>query len=327
VSDQKSQYFYKNKQKTMDLFQNLKNKFFGSKPSLNIACPECDWQPDADAIWECTCGHCWNTFDTKGKCPKCATQWSETYCHGCGSSPAHSAWYIDPSAPAKIDTPETALLKARKKRIEQKLITLGIKNYRIKHLPYLDYDTKTFQTPYEIGCRIIILSTMSYASHALNERPDLMVWLTNQNLWDKVSPREHAFLIEKEPNEDLLIDMSWRIEAALVLGWALDIINNLHDIDNATDRQTLDYFLKKIPAIGSDTRAFLQDLKYRNTDEVFEENILNEMATTYFRDLMFNGQNDATNINRATSFERHQALNWLRQYDERSDWDDTDTST
>jgi hypothetical protein len=315
----------------MALFQNLKNKILGAKAITNlyIACPECEWQPDNNLKWQCSCGHRWNTFDTKGKCPKCAIQWDTTYCYGCGESPTHSAWYIDSNAPVKIDTPEIALLKARKKRIEQKLIALGIKNHRIKYLPYLDYDANKLQTPYEAGCRMIILLTISYASNAINERPDLIVWLTNQKIWDKVSPYEKDFLTQKTPSEHTIIDMSWQMEASLTLGWALGIVPELYAIDaeaEAPDKIWM-HFFENTPSIGEDTAVFLQKLKLRNTDEIFEENILNEMATTYFRDLMFNGQNDVTNINRTTSFKRHQALNWLRQYDNRSDWDDTDTST
>jgi hypothetical protein len=74
-------------------------------------------------------------------------------------------------------------------------------------------------------------------------------------------------------------------------------------------------------------------LEYRSLDEIYEENLLNELATSYFRDLLFNGKEDATTINRAISFERHKTLNWLRTFYEGDDevtgelWDDVDTST
>ena len=78
---------------------------------------------------------------------------------------------------------------------------------------------------------------------------------------------------------------------------------------------------------------FLSEVEYRSFDEIYEENLLNEMATSYFRDLIFNGKKDETKINRNTSFERHEALNWLRtSYDDHEEitgelWDNVDTST
>ncbi|MEB2778370.1 DUF4272 domain-containing protein [Algoriphagus sp. D3-2-R+10] len=88
-----------------------------------------------------------------------------------------------------------------------------------------------------------------------------------------------------------------------------------------------------MPAIGDSLSLFLTNLEFRDFDEIYEENLVNEMATTYFRDLMFNGKKDETKINRYTSFERHQVLNWLRTfYDSESEtvgelWDEIDTST
>lgn len=36
--------------------------------------------------------------------------------------------------------------------------------------------------------------------------------------------------------------------------------------------------------------------------------------TSYFRDLLFNGETDKTKINLGISFERHVVLNWLRKF-------------
>jgi len=78
---------------------------------------------------------------------------------------------------------------------------------------------------------------------------------------------------------------------------------------------------------------FLTQLEYRDFNEIYEENLLNELVTTYFRDLMFSNMNDETKINRFTSFERHQVLNWLRTYYVGNTeatgelWDEVDTAT
>jgi len=71
----------------------------------------------------------------------------------------------------------------------------------------------------------------------------------------------------------------------------------------------------------------LKDLTFRTLGEIFDENILNELAITYFRDLYFNGNQDETQINRMVNFERHRTLNWVRKFQGIEEWDDTDTST
>ena len=61
--------------------------------NLKIACPKCDWEPDASSQWMCTCGHTWNTFDTGGKCPSCGIQWKDTCCLSCHQWSPHLDWY------------------------------------------------------------------------------------------------------------------------------------------------------------------------------------------------------------------------------------------
>src|SRR2546425_2665908 len=58
-----------------------------------IRCPLCTCTPAKDDLWECTCGHHWNTFDTGGGCPACLHQWTSTQCLSCARWSAHSDWY------------------------------------------------------------------------------------------------------------------------------------------------------------------------------------------------------------------------------------------
>ncbi len=65
--------------------------------TVKIACPKCNWEPQPDDHWHCTCGHAWNTFDTAARCPSCGRQWEETQClttpGGCGQFSPHINWY------------------------------------------------------------------------------------------------------------------------------------------------------------------------------------------------------------------------------------------
>jgi hypothetical protein len=70
-----------------------------------IRCPVCAWQPRPFDRWVCTdvaapefffagCGCSWNTFATRGHCPKCSHQWRHTSCFRCGQMSLHEDWYV-----------------------------------------------------------------------------------------------------------------------------------------------------------------------------------------------------------------------------------------
>jgi hypothetical protein len=125
----------------------------------------------------------------------------------------------------------------------------------------------------------------------------------------------------------MLARLSWSVEAALVLGWTVNLVGSLPDLDRSSTDEEMDAFFSAIPELGDELSEFLSQLSYRDPGQIYEENLLNELVTSYFRDLLFSGGEDGTNINRAVSFERHRALNWVRQFSGIRDWDDTDTST
>lgn len=58
-----------------------------------IKCPKCNWVPNQEYYWLCTCGQTWNTFSTYGVCPNCSKNWNITMCLSCGQYSAHSEWY------------------------------------------------------------------------------------------------------------------------------------------------------------------------------------------------------------------------------------------
>ena len=56
-------------------------------------CPKCKWEPKANSMWQCSCGHVWNTFDTAARCPKCHKVWKDTQCLSCLKWSPHLDWY------------------------------------------------------------------------------------------------------------------------------------------------------------------------------------------------------------------------------------------
>lgn len=305
------------------------------KKDFSIQCPSCEWEEDGKKLWQCSCGNKWNTFSTKGVCPKCKTQWEETSCPACHKSHPHSAWYSTEAGLTLLKASQDPILRARKQSLEARLVGYGIHYYRISHLPYLDYSREHFYPEQEAGYRMIILCALSSVVHNLWERAALIDWFKREDIWKKVSPREQEFLLDPTPAEETLIELSWKIESAFTLGWCLQLIPQLPRLDSKNNIAALTVFQQNIPSLGDAVAPFVATLAYRNLGEIYEENLLNELVTTYFRDLLFNGQKDTTRINRMISFERHFALNWLRNFSrDRADkesagllWDETDTST
>lgn len=301
--------------------------FLKKKPKRIVQCPACEWQPDGEKHWSCTCGHVWNTFKTRGKCPSCKTQWEMTWCPGCGQSTPHEEWYLTQAEWEKRESTGNPVWKASKRRLESRLIAHGIKYARISYLPYLDHTKVILQPPFEAACRLVILYAVAHGAARPADRTLLIDWLKSQQIWEKVSPGEREFLTTPQLTENQLIDYSWRMEGALSLAWCLRKVERLPRLDGTGHDKAMSAFYEQLPGLGEDLTLFFTDLNYRDLGAIYEENLLNELATTYFRDLMFNGQPDTSNIDRRVCFERHRTLNWLRQFMGISEWDETDTST
>lgn len=78
---------------------------------MAIYCPLCAWRPGPGSRWICRpgCGMVWNTFDTRGICPRCYKVWKYTVCLRCREMPLHDDWYHDDLGDAVLDTIETTV--------------------------------------------------------------------------------------------------------------------------------------------------------------------------------------------------------------------------
>lgn len=84
-----------------------------------IFCPKCRWVPRPSSRWVCTvqiggCGTSWNTFETRGVCPKCIWKWIITQCLSCKQFSPHEDWYHDPlSEPGEVAKADAELEDAQ----------------------------------------------------------------------------------------------------------------------------------------------------------------------------------------------------------------------
>lgn len=225
---------------------------------------------------------------------------------------------------AKMTQPATI---DRKEQLEDRLSKHGITETKITYLPYLEFDDKTFASPFESGCRMMILYALAYTASQMDDREKIVNWLKRENLWEHVSKNEKEFFEGKVTDDQKIIDFSWEGEGAYILAWTLNIIQETPTPTEQVSEEQLNIFTNAVPSLGTPLQDFLSKLSYRDTAEIYDENIFHELATAYFRDLLFNGNVDKTNIDRGISFIRHRTLNWLRRFSDITDWDETDTST
>ncbi len=62
---------------------------------VGFACPACKTSPPIGEFWKCgKCGQAFDTFQTQGVCPQCATQFPVTKCMDCGEAHPISEWAV-----------------------------------------------------------------------------------------------------------------------------------------------------------------------------------------------------------------------------------------
>jgi predicted amidophosphoribosyltransferase len=58
-----------------------------------FACPSCRTAPPLGAFWQCgACRQPFDTFETRGACPQCHTQFPTTMCLDCGEQHPINDW-------------------------------------------------------------------------------------------------------------------------------------------------------------------------------------------------------------------------------------------
>jgi len=290
-----------------------------------ISCPICKYEPN---ILECP-----DLFENRN-----FNEWEMQDCPRCFLSTPKGSWKENIQKFDKEAKNENRGILQMKITLERTMIELGFEGFNSEFLDNLNLSLISFQNPRDVGCRILILVSLCYIVEMPDKKEVLINWLKEEKIWNKVSPNELEFLNSSNSSEDQLISISWKIESAYILAWALNLIENPIEINQSND-EIVDAIFNVIPDLGSNTSSFLDNLNFKDKSEIIIEIVKNEYVTSYYRDKMLFGnvewwiqQNNfnldkIAQINVLTSFERHYALNWLRKYNGIENWDETDTST
>lgn len=176
------------------------------------------------------------------------------------------------------------------------------------------------RTAEEVAQRLVALSIVSERAAGNGDTYEL-----GQSLLDKydarnyLTPKELKFMANRTPSERDKIQMSWRIEAAVPLAWALNLMSALERPSTWVKIETV----KKIRALDLRTA---KSLKLRNKSEVLDEADLIYRYHWAVVDARANGRPTPMAVDAGIVQERHHALNWLIRY-ENQDWDDVTTDT
>ena len=146
-------------------------------------------------------------------------------------------------------------------------------------------------------------------------------WVARHNISPFLSEAERAYLADVAPQQQTVVDFSWRAEALAALLWALECIGSLEPLNVQVDLGAIAMFDRAT----KDPQGFLAAARLRPA-EVLEE----AEADLYHhhwrvRDAQLFGKPTPSELDSGIVYERRYALSWLVGWG--ADWDDVPTDT
>ncbi len=209
----------------------------------------------------------------------------------------------------------------RKARTEAILRKEGIPF--LPSLPCIESEDDTeLRSAEEVGLRMLclfsVIGTAYDPSDASYKR-----YLKKYRLWGYLTPDELSFMSNPAPDHRTCMILTWRVEALLVLMWAVRLFKMLpfptHQVDNPK-------IIAKFPSFDKSPQPFILSLKLRPKPTILNNSDLIyrlHWATTQAK---IEGQPPPGGLDPEIVYEWHYAINWITKYDD-ADWDDVATDT
>ncbi len=162
----------------------------------------------------------------------------------------------------------------------------------------------TLQPAQLVAQRTIILDALSATAFGV-EKEDVVVTLEDE-VWNNLSDWENGYFSDnEEPSEEEVIDLSWKIEAAKVLLWALNILD---DIDAPKEEWDMAEDIEEIILRRFNTLTdFYRDAQLRSKEAILDQADRVSCAMCTFQEL----NNDDHPFEESVVYERNHALQWL----------------
>ena len=209
----------------------------------------------------------------------------------------------------------------RKSESTEFLLSKGVNV--IDHLPYLEpEETFKLRSSSDVAKRIICLV---FVTDFALKHADETYWdyINKNSLKSWFTSEEWEFINSKSPDTQLNTNMSWRIEGAYLLLWALGKIKKLPFPNESINP---DEIYPHLPSFNNSPLEFIESVSLiEKSDIIDKEDIIYRMHWAT-RQASMEQEEMPANLEPGVVQEWHHAINWLAYYDE-MDWDDVSTDT
>lgn len=227
----------------------------------------------------------------------------------------------EPETEAKVPFPEDA----RKRRDRQ---TQWLVNNKVRvpdTLPPVIGDCEVvFRPAAEVAQRVLALFLVAVRAESLaTEDPIPVDELRSKSPFGfaALSPAEKQFLNTRAPAQQDIVNFAWRYEALFLLEWALGLVKEM-----PFPSKICDVPLTARLAMESNSAECVQAAQLRPAAQILDVLDLHFRIHWAVTDARLNNVPAPAKLDGGVVQERHQALNWLVQFEDK-DWDDVDTPT
>ena len=162
----------------------------------------------------------------------------------------------------------------------------------------------------QIATRAVILQGVVAVASELDLDP-VIEWYREQGIWDQVSPKEQAFLLDPASlNRDDRNNLRWHQEAEWTLLWVIGKVEALGLPTRKCDtRRLVDEI---IPALGSDIEPFLMSAELRSPGVLLAEDDRHyNLWCRYFQTRREDSHLLPSDLEFSVLYERQYAFEWL----------------
>lgn len=213
-------------------------------------------------------------------------------------------------------------LEKRKQAYQERVEAHGVPLVSDLEDEYFWLDHLHHASPIDAGRRMMILLSLAFLAQSPEANEQLEAWLLEEGLWDSLSPSEKDFVRVGFAMEDRQREISWNMEGAYMLAWALNLVPNAPDPATDINDDDMDAMNESVIEIGGETKPFFARLGFRPLHEIRDENLFYTALTAQNNELFLAGGEGLSTVHPIAAFERDRALNWLFQIHELDSWDD-----
>ncbi len=221
------------------------------------------------------------------------------------------------------EIPYPADASTRKATTEAALATRGI--LVPQFLPPVAGEVEVeLRAPSDVASRVLALFVCAVRGESVaSGRPIPAAELEEQMplAFAALSPKERSFLAAEAPDQQAVVNHTWRYEAIVPLAWAVGLTESL-----AFPAAVCDVASLAKTVFGLDAAAFVPRARLRSSAEILDALDLTFRLHWATTDARVKKSAPPAGVEPGVVAERHYALNWLTRFEDAA-WDDVTTPT